>query len=364
MIFSQEIRILHLMHSKFQFSLAALILIFFSPTAHAAGNACIDWPKTMAQYELDHPSAGTVIHIQSFSDYTKKGGDEWLSFGIRDYLTDLLQTGRGLKVLSGTALAYGALTYPSDYTLGGMYKHTDNLLQIFISINDKAGTLIRQIEVAVPYPENRLFFKKIADAAKQIMEVAGTKPDKKALQLQSEATASTRAYESYSKGREALESFSIGSVELASMWFTDVKRIDYRSPLGYLGMVDLYSFLGFYHKQRREPFGIYFQKAETEINEMRRLAKEKPPDATLSKSQDGKVANRFLQGNIAFSEALAASQVENWDSAVQSLKRAVELVPEDAISWYYLAQNYLKLGNSVLSSEAMQKARAINGCIE
>jgi hypothetical protein len=78
------------------------------------------------------------------------------------------------------------------------------------------------------------------------------------------ATTSTKAYESYSKGRQLLETYEVGNMKQASELFTQAKSIDYHSPLGYEGIIALNTFLGFYNKQMQKPFSTYYQQAEAE----------------------------------------------------------------------------------------------------
>lgn len=350
-----------------------IVLVFIATvsivtdSAFAAGESCINWPKVMAENELARMKGDKTFVIKPFTDATKQGDDDWLSLGIGNYLKDIFLASGGGRVLSGGALAYAGKVTP-DFVISGMFQHIGGNLRVFISItNGRTNELIKQMEVVFEYPENRDFFTKLAEAAKDIMKLAKTGAGSGALSRIRDATSSTRAYQAYSKGRQALESYEIGKVELASTWFGEAKRIDYRSPLGYLGMIDLDTFLGLHRKQIGESFTIYFENAEKEFVEMRRLAKRPPPvfsDIEVKKQKKAGIENRVMLGNIAYMEGMAAMRTRDFAGAAESFGHAVELVPEDSISWYYLADSLAKSGDSSASAEAMKKARAINACLK
>lgn len=354
----------------------AAILIILAPLEARASKkkaTCIDWPQAMTQFELNNLPAGTTVLVQPFTDYTKKPGDSWLVLGLRDYLSDLLRTGRDLRVLAGLAAIYGTAGGPPDYIIVGKFQHMDRMLRVFISLSDgKSGQLIKQYDVAVSYPGNREFFTALADSAEQIMKQMKARPKGDQFKAVRDATESTSAYENYSKGRQSLESYDIKKAEIALIWFDQTKSLDYRSPLGYQGTIEVLTFMGFYHKQRREPFGSYFQKAEEELVKMAKLARPAPlilprKNVKVTKKM-GKMSieleNRFLVGNVAFTEGLHAAQKGNWAEAAQAFKKSLEVVPEDAMTWYHLARIEATLGNTAESQDALRKALEINSCLE
>lgn len=336
---------------------------------HAKESGCIDWPRVMALAELKRMSGDATVLVEQFGDYTKKGGDGWLNRGLSFYLTDLMRTSSNLKVLSGMTAAAGVSSNTPDFTVGGSFQHIGETLRVFISFtNNKESRLARQFEAVFPYPENRDFFVKLAQVAKEILETIKVKYDRGAFSAIRDATDSTQAYEGYSKGREAFETYAPSKAEVASMWFREAKRIDYRSPLGYIGLVNLYSFLALHNKQQDSEFAPFFQKAEEEIILMAKLVSKDYPVPLLKKTRAGKkgpkLASRFLAGNIAYAEGMAAFKAMDYGTAARTLKRAAEYVPEDAMSWYYLAQAEMKLGNTSASVESLSKAHEINPCQE
>lgn len=344
-----------------------LAVSIITSSALAAGEACINWPKVMAENELARMQGDKIFVLKPLTNATQLGDDDWLSRGIGDYLKDIFLASGDIKALSGNTLNHAGQVTP-DFVISGMFQHVAGNLRVFFTITDgKTNELLKQMEVVFPYPENRDFFTKLADAAKDIMKLAKTSAGSGATSRIRDATSSTRAYQSYSKGRQALESYDIQKVELASTWFGEAKRIDYRSPLGYLGMIDLHTFLGLYRKQIGEPFTIYFENAEKEFVEMRRLAKRPPPvfsDIDVKKYKKAGIENRFMLGNIAYMEGIAAMRTQDFQSAAECFRRSTELVPEDSISWYYLADSLLKSGDSGASADAMKKARSMNACLK
>lgn len=346
----------------------ALMLI---PLASQAGD-CIDWPRLMTQYTLDSMPKGKVVVINPFTNYTKKSGDDWLKLGLPDLLASMLSASKDLTVLTGLAARYSPLSRNPQYIVEGMFQHLNGTLRIFIKLlNGPNRKLLKQNMITVSYPENKDFFWEMAKTTKQICEFIKVKYDDDKLEKIRDATISTQVYEFYSKGRQILDKYQVGETEVAKIWFEQAKRKDYRSWLGYEGLIDLYTFLGFYNKQRRASFGSYFEQAEKELVQMHRLAKQPPPIRQLSKrstrkkkSRDEKLTNRFLLGQAAFTEGLIAAQNANWEKAAQAFEQSVKFVPEDAITWYQLSRIYEKMGMIPKTTNALHKAYEINPCIE
>jgi len=332
----------------------------------------MDWPRVMARQELAQMPDITTIRVNPFENFTKITGDEWLVTGIRNYLANLLRAGENLRVLSGPTATYGMPAKGPDYDISGIFQHAAGKLRVFIRLSRKGGTgLLHQYEVLLSYPENREFFMGLAKAAEDIMKLLKEPYDKGVLSAVRDATASTRAYESYSKGTEVLRAYNVKATQRALKWFEDVKRIDYRSPLGYEGTIDTLTFLGFYHRQRREPYSTYYQRAQAEMTKMLKLARPAPLLMTRKKDKVVKkpkaklpeLKNHFILNNISYSEGLRAMQAGQLSAAADAFRKATELVSEDAISWYYLGTVEASQGNAAASQTALQRARSINPCI-
>lgn len=355
----------------------ALLIVLFAAQLMLAGDldakSCIDWPNLMAKYELSLlPEKGKTVLITPFQNFTKRSEDDWLADGMRDYLADLMRSSKNLKVLAGpTARNRGDVSAP-EWTISGRFQRVGKTkMRIFVSFKEGSdGKLLKQLEATFPYPDNRDFFVKLAEVAKDLMGDMKAKWSPGKLGHIVDATASTEAFESYSKGRQLLETYNPTTAKKAEPHFKNALKIDFRSPLGYQGLIALYTFLGFYEKQMGKPFGSYYQRAQAELVRMKKLAK---PAAGVfayvskktqkKKGLHVKLDNRFLESNEAFMVALHAAQIGNLEEAVKSLERCVELVPEDAVAWQHLARTYSRMGDVAKSGEAMRKARESNPCI-
>jgi hypothetical protein len=326
-----------------------LLLVFLLIPVFASARECIDWPRVMTQEALSQASGGKTVVVRDFTDYTKQPGDEWLSVGLSDLLSSMLAASDDLRVLSGLSAKYSPDASHPVFFVSGMFQHIEDKLRAFVKVEKGDDrSLISQYEILSPYPENKELFLRFSETTKQIWKTMSVGGDNSRIEAVRDATQSTRCFESYIKA----------------------KNIDYRSPLGYAGLVDLLTFLGFYHKQRQEPFGQYFEQAERELAQMQRIAKQPPPVPVLAKKPTKKekgtikLENRFLLGQAAFTEGVIALQEGNTQQAAAALLKAVQFVPEDAIAWYHLARMYEKLGNNPEATNALQKAYAINPCIE
>lgn len=352
-------------------ALIAFLSVVLCPMQLYAAKSCVDWPRIMAQYEISLLPSGKSALITQFKNFTKKPEDDWLKKGIRDYLADLMRSSKNVKVLAGPTALYGGQVMTPEWRIGGRFQRAGPNLRVFISFNEGAsGKLLKQIEATFPYPGNKEFFTRLADAAKELMRAMDAKWDPGKLKNVRDATASTSAYESYSKGRQILENYNPKGAPKSEEHFKNAIKLDYRSPLGYDGIIALNTFLGFYQKQMRRHFSSYYQKAEAELVKMNRLAKPAPAVfAYVSKKTQRKrgthikLDNRFLQSNAAFMEALYASKLGNLEGAAEAMRRCVDLVPEDAVAWQHLARIYSQLGDVTKSGEAIRKANEIDPCI-
>ncbi len=349
----------------------ALFILAIPAVSAAAGRECINWPKIMSQQAIGGATSGKIVVAESFTDYTKVAGDDWLSAGLRDLIATMVAQSKSVRVFAGSNAVYNPDAKNPAFIISGMFQHLEGGLRIFVKLmKGEDKSLVSQYEVLVPYPESSEIFTRFTDVARQIWATIQAGGDESRLAMVRDATPSTRAYESYVKGRQALETYKMADMEVAKTWFEQAKRNDYRSPLGYQGMIDLYTFLGFYHKQRHEPFGSYFQQAEQELANMTRLAKRLPLVVLMAKKptkkeqETVKLANRFLLDHASFNEGLIAAEAGNWKAAAEAFQSAVDYVPEDAIAWYHLARAYENLGNAAESSKALQKAYEVNPCVE
>lgn len=330
--------------------------------------SCVKWQAAMARGRISLMPSGKSILVKPFADFTKREGDGWLATGLMNFAGDLISSAKDARVLSGITAAHGKGPY--DYTVDGIYQHLDSNMRIFIKLSDSGGQLIAQREVLFPYPDNAEFFSKTATAVEELMGVMKLSHDRSLLAPVRDATASTRAYESYSKGRDALEAYTPAKAEAAIELFIEAKRLDYASPLGYQGIAAANDFLGLYNKLSGRPFDTFFQRAERELGLAAKLTKQMSPvfgyikpKATAKDAGILRLADRFLLGNASYREGSAAAARGDHAAAAAAFRKAAELVPEDAMAWQRLANSESMLGNAEASAKAQDEAGAIDPCI-
>jgi hypothetical protein len=352
--------------------LSIIILISSMLPLIANANPCIDWQKTMATLRINELPSGKIVLVEPLTNGTKLSGDNWLILGLRDYLTDLIRSGKNIRVLSGVTATHGLEGNDASFRIGGMFQRIGPKLRVFVHVMDgKSGELLKQYGVSFPYPDSIDFFIETAKVAREIMKQMDVKVDGRILKTVRDATTSVRAYEDYSKGRQALETYDPGKTRLAKTWFDQAKRADFRSPLGYQGLIDLYTFLGFYNRQMGQSSSGYYQAAQSEIIKMAKLARPAP---MLMFPKKAKVTNKrhisieldnpFMLNNISFIQGIQSEKQAMWKVAAKAFTNAVETIHVDAVSWYYLSLVEAKMGHKSKANKAMQKALSINGCIE
>lgn len=353
-------------------SLLRLTVLFLGMTltsGAAQAKDCVNWPQVMSRGSIAGTTSGKMVTVEPFTDYTKVAGDEWFSAGLRDLAASMLAASGSLRVYAGPHAVYNQEAKSPDFVVSGMFQRLDGGLRVFVKLTAADGKLLAQYGYIASYPESSELFIRLADIVKQMWKVMGVSGSDSELAGVRDATPSTRAFESYSKGRQTLDSYKLSDIEVAKTWFEQAKRNDYASPLGYRGMIDLYTFLGFYHKQRSEPYGNYFEQAEREFTDMLRIAKRPPAvwrwAKKPTKKEETKVSlsNSYLLSNAAYKEGVIAAEGGRWPEAADAFKRATEYLPEDAVAWYHLARAYENSGRPVEASAALQKAYEINPCL-
>ncbi len=330
------------------------LLITIIPHLSLAGQ-CINWSKVLTQHELNAAKKNQTIIIKPFTNYTKNPADDWLKTGLPELLSLMFNSSTTVQALFGNSIKYHPQSSNPDYSISGMYQHLNGNLRAFIKLwKANENKLLAQYTLLTPFPKASPFFKQTAEIVKQAVKKMEGNLDESSLKQTTQITDSLKAFENYTKGLNALQTYKLDQMEVARIWFEQAIRADYKSELGYDGLIDLYTFFGYYHKQRKENFGKYFEKALQEEIKRNRL--------TGKKNQE--IENRFLLGNAAFAEALISAQAGKLNEATKALKKSVQYVPEDAISWYQLARIYDKLGKQEQATQAIQKAYAVNPCIE
>ncbi len=345
----------------------ALLFIAAAPGT-AQSKTCVKWQAAMAQGRISLMPVGKNILVKPFTDFTKKPGDEWLSTGIRNFVGDLLSSAEKARAQYGITATHGGGPY--DHSIDGMYQHLDGNMRIFIKLSDGGGQLIAQREVVFPYPDNSEFFSRTAQATADLMKEMQLAFDQSSFNAVKDATASTRAYESYSRGRELLEAYNASNAGAVISHFTDVKRLDYASPLGYQGIAAVNDFLGLYNKMSGKPYDTYFIRAEAEIAQMAKLTKPMSPvfgyikpKPAAKETGPAEIKDRFVMGNAYYKEGSAAASRSDHKAAAAAFRKSVELVPEDAVAWQRLANSESILGNQEGAVQAQNRAGAIDPCL-
>ncbi len=347
---------------------AAALIASAALPADAMASGCISWPKVMTNPAAQAPAEAKRVAVEPFQNFFKNPDQEWMVLGLRDYVADLLRSSKGLSVVTAASAGGGASLAP-EFVVSGIAQIAEGRARIFVRLSDAGGKLLSQQEAAAPFPNNAEFFTRTAAAVRALMEQMKVSPDDARFAAIRNATASTDAYASFAKGRQILQAWNPEKAELARALFLETKRLDYRSPLGYEGMIALDAFMGLVLKQRGQLYTSQFQRAEAEYLAMKRSAALvtkvfDAPAPLKGKEMPVKIDNRFIAGNMAFTEGRQLEEIGNNEASRAALQRAVALVPEDAQAWYALSRVEAKLNNQQGMQEALQKAYAIDSCVE
>jgi len=351
--------------------IAAISVLLLSLPTVAWGEGCVDWPRVMSRGSTDVKASGTIIVVKPFTNFTKNPEDDWLKAGYPELVASLLGTSESARVLAGNALTYDPAAAHPRYIVEGTFQHPNDTMRIFIEVKDGvSGTTLKILTVDTPYPDNAHFFTETAEAAREIGTIANITFTEKNFNRVRDATASTRAYENYARGRQALATYQEKKFEIARIWFEQVKKADFQSWLSYEGLIDLYTFLGLRAKLTGKTFIPYYQKAEEELAQMNKLARRPPvvprwgkPKSQRKKHDDLKLTNRFLKGNAAYLRGVAALKAGDTKAAEVQLRKATEEVPEDAIAWTKLATALSQTGKAEEAARARNHARRISSCL-
>ncbi len=350
--------------------LLAICVLIALPSA-AWGKDCVDWPRVMGMHAAAGQTAGPVIVIEEFTNFTKNPEDDWLAAGYRDFVAALLETSERARVRSGHAARYDPAAKQPRYLVSGKFQHLADKLRIFIELKDGASmNLIRMVTVETPYPDNAALFTETARAVRELAGAMNITFTEKTFEMRESATASTRAFENYARGQQAFSTYNPKQLDVAKIWFEQTKKADIHSWLGYEGLIDLYTFQGLRAKLEGKSFIPYYQQAEEELVLMNKLAKRPPavprwgrPKAQKRRDEEVKLTNRFLRGHAAFLRGVDALSAGDVEAAVGQLRQAAAAVPEDAVAWNELSRAYARAGRSGEASEARAKAKSINPCL-
>lgn len=346
-----------------------LTLAFVFVAFNALADECINWPKTMVQYDINKMQTKKTILLQSFDDFTKIAGDDWLSYGIPWLLADYLNTGRDVNAFFDNIAKYHPSAASPDYIVSGMFQHTEGKLRIFVKLN-QGGEFLKQWQLDMPFPQNKQLFDMLGETAKAILAVSSPRYDNERFAQIKSSTPSMPAYQNYIRGLTTYQLFDPNKFEIIKTWFDESKKADINYQNAYKGMIDLLTFTALYNKQHKKSYSSYLEQAEKEVNAMEKFSRRPPlPDIPKkymikTKEKPAKLTNRFLIGNSHFVAGLSFAGAKQWLEAATEFEHAVTLVPEDAITWYHLSQMRERTGDKSKAAEARSKAFEIDRCLQ
>lgn len=329
------------------------LALFFSLTTQA--KECIDWGKVFAQETIRKlaPSQ-TIIQVLPFNNDTDLKGDAWLSAGIAHLLQRYLSTSGNVTALSARDAKYLASPQRAAYSIEGLFQHTQDWLRIFVQLKNDQGKIVAQFPVETPFPLHNQFFTGLQKGAEAILQKIEKSVNPEALKAIANETAKVHAFENYSKGKQALQTYHRNQIEVALIWFQESRREDHTYPQPYFGMAEAYSFLILDAKQRGEDYTAYLEALQ---NTLKELARQTGPKINPMENPILKAHVHYVTGQRALAKEEAAK-------AMTELAKAWALVPYDAATAYALSQSYAKLGKTSEAAKYRDLAGAINPCLK
>lgn len=340
------------------------------PARASFADECIDWGKLMTQHEISNmPKGRRTILVQSFDNFTKIQGDDWLITGIPYMLAKYLATGSDINVLYGQIAKHHPSAANPSYAVNGMFQHTSGHLRIFVKLMER-GSLKQQFQLDISYPQNRQFFDTIGETALSILAIASPHYDNEGFKQIQQVTSTLPAYENYIRGMMAYWFFDPAQLDIIKTWFDEAKKVDINFSWSYEGMANEYIFMAMHNKQKKQAYGGFLEAAEKEFASMERFVK-KPPEPKRPiqyviklKEKEANVTNRFLLGNASFVAGLTAADNKKWHEAARYFEETVAYVPEDAITWLHLSKMRDKTGDKHKAAQARAKAFELDKCLQ
>ena len=117
---------------KFTLPILIILTLLLAPSVKA--EECIDWPKVMSKEYLEKPTDEKIILVQPLVDESRWPGDEWLSLGLRDALSSLLEAGKNVAVMYGLKAVHNERAKHPDAIIRGTVLHTKERLKIFFNL--------------------------------------------------------------------------------------------------------------------------------------------------------------------------------------------------------------------------------------
>lgn len=331
---------------------------------------CINWGAVMNKVEIESmPKGRRVLVLKPFENFTELEGDNWLSDGIPFILAKLLSTGEEITVIDQNMAKYHPSAGKQTYTVEGMFQHVEGRLRVFVKFLER-GTLKKQFQLDMSYPENRQFFDTISDTAIQILALASPHYNAESFEQMKKATSVLPAFENFMRGLLAYWQYDAEQLDIAKTFFDEAKKADVNFVWAYESLAKMYEFVALYNKQNSKPYGAYLELAEAETAKMKKFAnRPEPPKRPKQyvikfKEEPFLVTNRWLLGHAAFIAGLDSAGKKKWNDAAKNFEEALRYVPEDAIGWMQLADMNEKAGNKKGAAHARAKAFELNKCLQ
>lgn len=333
----------------------ALLFLMLSVSGPSQAKECIDWSSVYANEAIRKiPASAVIITMAPFKNDTEQKSDDWISHGIADLLQRYLNTDVSVAATPESLTKNLPPQKPLRYKVGGLFQHTQNWLRIFIQLKDSKENILAQIPIETPFPLHKRFFEGLREGAQKIFQKMERNNASLDLLKQIEnETASVHAFENYTKGKMALENYDPDKIEVALIWFQEAKREDLKFPQVYRGLIEATQFLSLHHKQKGEPYSQDLEALEQIIQQKNRWATKK----------EAPLENRFLKAHVHTVSGTRSLVKNKPGKAVEEFKQALELVPEDPLTAYSLAESYAKLGNAERASFYRSEAERMNPCL-
>ena len=302
---------------------------------------------------IEHPKLENAVAIMTFSNITREPADDWIGSGIAETVTADLKNVRGLSVI-GRERIFELLKHLGDnhagdfdetfaidlgrklgaaWLVGGGYQRVGEMLRItarFIDVG--TGAVVKTVKIDGKISEIFNLQDRIVYELSQGLKLElGTS---EITEIEREETQSVEAYENFSRGMMNLRTGSRDTLDRAIHHFEKAIEHDptYARAWAALGVVyDLKgSFLSIPELSLK---AIDFEKKAIELNP--RLSH----------------AHQWLGG--------AYNSVGRYDEAIESIKQAVKLEPNNAGAHSTLARSYW-LGKGMVDEAITEFQHAIS----
>lgn len=332
----------------------AFCLSQFACLLHAQAD-CTNWPQVFSTNK-----ASQSITVRPFELQNTSSAYNWLKNGLSYFLSDLFESAAGVSVVPSAENA--------TYIVQGTVQQLEKNLRFFVSVS-REGEVLKYYELLVTPPLQRTLFLRLSELTRDMLKDLKLERDESVFNAIRNSVSSAEAYQAYTYGREALLSFESSKFEQAAKWFSESKRLDFRSALGFAGSFETAILQAFEAKQAQKPARVFIDKAEQEIKLIEKYKITIPSSLFLlannnvQSDKDGKSMNRFLHGQASFIEALSAYQRGDLRLAEGALQKLVLAVPEDGLAWHFLGKTQQGLQQQAAAQKSFAKARELNHCL-